>query len=207
MIPTRYLKRLITRLLAISLLFLVCVFVFNSLTESDSHRINEFELGHENEHNQQFKNIKRKDDSKAVIKESNLEDNKQYQENVKENVLESHNEKGAIDKLNEGTDNHFVHVDKNRNEKIENDAFRNKESVTEHGAGDDGLGDKGVEDQGKIDKVDKSPEQENEDGNKIVRRQEEHNENEKAEKDGRVQIEPPRDNRKQPSLQSGPGMH
>lgn len=173
------------------------------MTESDSDRINEFELGHESEHDQLFKNIKRNDVSKAVIKESNLEDNKQYQDNVKENDLESHNEKGAIDKISEGADSHFVHEDKNRNEKIENVVSKNKESMTEHGAGDDGLGDQGVEDQGQIEQ-----EQENEDGNKIVRSQEEeHNENEKAEKEGRVQIEPPRDNRKQPSLPSGPGKH
>ncbi|XP_045169871.2 polypeptide N-acetylgalactosaminyltransferase 5-like isoform X2 [Mercenaria mercenaria] len=193
MIPTRYLKRLFARLIAVAIFFSLAVFIFDSIMDNGTDSKHEFGSDHEKEQNPNFKDIKRKDLSDKVIKASHFHENGHGNKEIKDNIAqESQNVNDAIDTghIDSKQDNEESNKDKNIN--AENDRnIRHKESKTEHGVEDEGVGDQGRKDEGQKEKTGQN--------HKGGIQSETDNE-----KDGRAQIEPPKDRKQQPQ-NNGPG--
>lgn len=200
MLPSRYFKRLITRLIAIVVLFSLSVFIFQSFTDSDVDHVNEFDLGHENEHNMHLKKVKRKDINEAVIKERNFEGNDRYKDSDSAQIArESHKRERAID---EGTKD----IDQMSEKGIK---LRYRQRGDENEKKSEHLGSKTEHSRMNRGEVDEEKETDGEKGEPKLKTQkvkEQRKEDaEKEAKEEMKQLEPPKDNRKQQPQINGPG--
>ncbi|XP_060584383.1 polypeptide N-acetylgalactosaminyltransferase 5-like [Ruditapes philippinarum] len=182
MIPSRYLKRLFARLIAAAIFFSLVIFVFNSVIDDGNDSKSDLQI-----------NNKDKKDLRDFIKDRKISENIDKNKDIKDkSAHESQSMNGAIDADHKESNDGKNENNEEQNEHIEdNKRVRQEESKTEHGVEDEGQGDEGKEDEGKK----KTTDRRSKDANL---------EEAKAEKDGRAQIEPPKDKNQQPHP-DGPG--
>jgi hypothetical protein len=182
MIPSRYLKRLFARLIAAAIFFSLVIFVFNSVIDE----------GNGSKSDLQINNIDKKI-VRDLNKDSKLSGNINKNQDIKDKTAhESQSLNGAIDADHKQSNHGKNENNEDQKEHIEDvKRVRQEESKAEHGVEDEGKGDEGKEDEGQKKTTDRRPKDTN-------------LEEAKAEKDGRAQIEPPKDKNQQPHP-DGPG--